>query len=269
VSRIVVTTEGDAQKVRDEAVKGDKTFADLAKTYSKDKTTADPGASLGIKRYSDLKAEITKSADLDKLFSLTAGAISPVIAGDKIWTIYKVNVPAADPDLNAADTEAVVRAYIVKNERGMLEDSLEAQAKQFGEGAKVNFAAAAKKIGKTVQVSDWVALNFGNHELFPSLASSKDPVFSNLALNEDFFKQAFRLDAGQVSGPILASPAVLVVHVDAIKPAPEKGDTPVDPDAVDHYVANERNQDVIEGILKSPKLQDNFASEFQRRILGQ
>ncbi len=269
VSKIAVTSEGDAEKVRDEAVKGDKTFADLAKTYSKDKSTAEPGASLGTKRYYDLKAEITKAADLDKLFSLTTGAISPVIAGDKIWTIYKVNSAAADADLNSADTLAVVRAYIAKNERGLLEDNLEAQAKQFGEEAKTNFAAAAKKISKTVQASDWVALNFGNHELFPGLTSAKDPVFRGLAANEDFFKQAFKLEAGQVSAPILASPSVLVVKLDAVKAAPEKGDTPVLNSSVDQSVTNERSQDIEKVLLDSPKLEDHFLTEFQKRILAQ
>jgi hypothetical protein len=265
VSKITVNSESDAQKVREEAVKGDKTFADLAKTYSKD-PQAETGGALGVKRYFDLKADIGKAADLDKLFSLTVGAISPVIAGDKVWTIYKINAAAADADLNSSDTQAVVRAYIVKNERGLLEDNLEAQAKAFGTDAKTNFAAAAKKIGKTAQTSDWVALNFGNHDLFPGLASAKDPVFRGLAANEDFFKQAFRLEAGQVSGPILASPSVLVVHVDAIKTAPEKGDTPVLPTSVESAVSQERSQDLEKVILDSPKLEDHFMAEFQRRV---
>jgi len=269
VSKITVNSESDAQKVRDEAVKGDKTFADLAKTYSKD-AQAESGGTLGVKRYYDLKAEISRKADLDKLFSLTAGAISPVVAGDKVWTIYKVNAAAGDADLTTPDTLAVVRAYIAKNERGLLEDNLEAQAKLFSADAKANFAAAAKKIGKTPQTSDWVALNFGNHDLFPSLtASSKDPVFRGLAANEDFFKQGFKLAQGEVSGPILASPAVLVVKVDAIKTAPEKGDNPILPNAVDSNVTSERSQDLEKVILSSPKLEDHFQTEFQRRVQAQ
>jgi parvulin-like peptidyl-prolyl isomerase len=265
VSKITVNSEGDAQKVRDEAVKGDKTFADLAKTYSKDQQ-AETGGAVGVKRYYDLKTEIGKAADLDKLFSLTAGAISPVIAGDKVWTIYKVNAAAADADLTSADTLAVVRAYIVKNERGLLEDNLESQAKEFSAEAKTNFAAAAKKIGKTAQTSDWVALNFGNHDLFPKLTTAKDPVFRGLAANEDFFKQAFKLEAGQVSGPILASPSVLVVHVDAIKTVPEKGDAPVPPTSVDSAVNAERNQVLEKVIFDSPKFEDHFQSVFQGKV---
>ena len=264
VSKITVNSEGDAQKVRDEAVKGDQTFADLAKTYSKD-PQANTGGSLGVKRYYDLKADITKSADLDKLFSLTAGAISPVITGDKVWTIYKVNAAAADADPAAADTLAVVRAYIVKSERGLLEDNLEAQAKEFTEAAKTNFAAAAKKIGKTPETSGWVALNFGNHDLFPSLtASSKNSVFRGLAANEDFFKQAFRLQVGQISGPILASPAVLVVRADEIKAAPAKDDSPVPPASVESAVTQERSQDLEKVILSSPKLDDHFQAVFSK-----
>jgi parvulin-like peptidyl-prolyl isomerase len=264
VSKITVNSEGDAQKVREEAVKGDKTFADLAKTYSKDSQT-EAGGALGVKRYYDLKSEITKTADLDKLFSLTAGAISPVITGDKVWAIYKVNTAAADADVTTADTLAVVRAYIAKSERGLLEDNLEAQAKDFSAAAKVNFAAAAKKINKTPETSGWVALNFGNHDLFPSLtASSKNSVFRGLAANEDFFKQTFRLEAGQVSGPILASPAVLVVKADEVKTAPAKEDTPVLPTSVESSITQERSQALEKVILASPKLEDHFQAEFEK-----
>ncbi len=264
VSKITVNSEGDAQKVREEAVKGDKTFADLAKTYSKD-AQAESGGALGVKRYYDLKNDITKAADLDKLFSLTKGAISSVIAGDKVWTIYKVNAEAADADISSADTLAVVRAYIAKSERGLLEDNLETQAKTFSADAKTNFAAAAKKLGKTVETTGWVALNFGNHDLFPSMTNaSKNRVFSGLAANEDFFKRAFRLATGEVSDPILASPAVLVVRADEIKTGPAKDDTPVLPNSVDSAVTGERSQVLERAILTSPKLADNFQSEYRK-----
>ena len=120
--------------------------------------------------------------------------------------IYKVNSPAVEADFTSTDTLAVVRAYIGRNDRGLLEDNLEAQAKAFAATAKTDLAGAAKKLGKSVSVSGWVALNFGNHDLFPSLtAASKDQTFQGLASNEDFFRKAFKVPVGQISDPILAS----------------------------------------------------------------
>ena len=265
LSRITITSsEGDANKVREEAQKGEKAFADLAKTYSKD-GLAESGGALNVRHYYELKSDITKAEDLDKVFALTKGAISPVIKSDNTWTIYKVNAPVAEADMTNADVLAVVRAYVARNERGLVEDNLEAQAQAFSNTAKTDFTAAAKKLGKSVQVSSWVALNFGNHELFPAIAeSSQDTAFQGLASNEDFFKKAFRLASGEVSGPILASPAVLVVRVDEVKTAPAPTDVAISPAAVESNLYSERSNDLQQRILKSPKFKDQFQAEFNR-----
>ncbi len=265
LSRITVSSsEGDANKVRDEAVKGEKAFADLAKTYSKD-SLAESGGALSVRHYYELKSEIAKAEDLDKLFALAKGGISPVIKSDKDWVIYRVNTPAADADLASVDLLAVVRAYIARNDRGLLEDNLEAQAKAFGVAAGADFAGAAKKLGKPVGVSGWVSLNFGNHELFtPITEASQDPIFQGLASNEDFFKKAFRLGEGQISSPILASPAVLVVRVDQIKTAAAADDVPVTVSAVDSSAYSDRSRELQQQILASPKFKDVFQAEFDR-----
>lgn len=270
VSKITVTSsEGDATKVRDEAVKGEKAFSDLAKTYSKD-PLAQSGGALGVRHYYDLKAEVTKAEDLDRIFGLTKGAVSPILKEEAGWTFYRVNVASADADLASPDTQAVVRAYISKNERGLVEDNLEAQAKAFTGAAKADFASAAKKLGKTVGTTGWVALNFGNHDLFPSLTTaSKDPSFQGLASNEDFFKKAFSGAQGQISDPILASPSVLVVKVDAIKTAPAADDKPVTASAVDSTVQSDRSREVQQAILGSPKFKDQFQPEFNRLFHAQ
>ena len=269
VSRITVTTsEGDANKVRDEAVKGDKAFADLAKTYSKD-PQAESGGAMGVRHYYDLKADFSKTDDLDKVFALGKGGVSPVFKGDKTWTVYKVNVPAADVDLTNTDTLVLVRAYIAKNDRGLMEDTLETQAKAFvaaaqnGKGGKSDFAGAAKALNKSVGTTDWVALNFGNHELFPAInQASKDPIFQSLASNEEFFKKAFHLNAGDISAPILASPSVIVLKVDEIKTAPVATDKAVLPDNVNQTIVTERSRELQQQILTSPKFKDQFQTEF-------
>lgn len=265
VSRItVVTSEADAAKIHDEAVKGDKGFADLAKAYSKD-ALAESGGGLGVRHYYELKTEIGRVEDLDKLFSLNKGAISAVIKGEKSWTIYKINAPAADADLNSADTLALVRAYIGRSDRGLLEDNLEAKAKVFAESAKTDFAAAAKKIGKTVNTTGWVALNFGNSELLPSVSeASKDPTWKGLTSNQDFFKKAFSLNVGQISAPILASPSVLVVKVDQVKTSATVEDKPILPSAIESAVTGERSQELQRQTLASPKFKDQFQAEFSR-----
>lgn len=270
LSKITITSsEGDANKVRDEAVKGEKAFSDLAKTYSKD-SLAQSGGSLGLRRSYELKSEVSKSDDLDKIFALTKGAISPVIKGEQGWTIFKINVASTDADLSSPDTLETVRQYISKNDRGLLEDSLEAQAKVFAASAKTDFAGAAKKLGKPVGTTTWVSLNFGNHDLFPSLTeASKDSTFQGLASNEDFFKKAFSVPLGQVSDPILASPSVLVVKVDAIKATPEATDKPVAASSVASTVQTERSREVQQEILTSPKLKDQFQAEFERLFRAQ
>ena len=215
LSRITVTaSEAEAKKVHDEAVKCVKTFEELAKTYSKD-PLAETGGALNSRAYYELKSEITKIENLDKVYGLAKGGVSDVFSNGSNWTFYKVVEASRDADLTATATLDLSRSYIEKNDRGLVEDYLEIKAKEFQVAATSNFDAAAKALGKSVQKTEWVSLNFGNDDLFNSLSSAtKDSVIQGQSANEDFFKKAFRTADKGVTAPILTGTVVLVMRVD-------------------------------------------------------
>jgi len=265
LSRITInSTEAEAKKVREEAVKGAKPFADLAKSSSKD-ALAETGGAMNVRTYHELKSEIAKPEDLDKVFALSKGAISEVLVSGKSWTIYQVVEPATDANLTNQATLESVKSYLLSNDRGIVEDYLEKKAKEFQVSATSDFTAAAKAVGKTVQTTEWVALNFGNNTLLPALSvGSKDPVVQGLSANEDFFKKAFRTAEKAVSAPVLTGKSVVVLRVDAVKATAEAADTPMTSDSVNSLAVSDRNSALQQLILGSPKFKDQFQSEIDR-----
>jgi hypothetical protein len=142
---------------------------------------------------------------------------------------------------------------------------LEIKAKEFQVSATTDFVAAAKAIGKTVQATEWVALNFGNNSLLPALSvASKDPVIQGLSSNEDFFKKAFRTAEKAVSAPVLTGKSVVVLRVDAVKTVAETTDTPMTSASVESLVVSDRNSSLQQLILGSAKFKDQFQSEINR-----
>lgn len=267
VSKITISSsEGDANKFRDEAANGTKTFEDLAKTNSKD-AFAQSGGAMNTRYYYELKSEIEKKEDVDKLFGLGKGGLSPVFKKGNEWVFYKVNAGATDIDLNAASTLTTVRGYMTSNDRGQVEDYLEAQAKAFKTAATPKtFADAAKKMGKTVQTTGFVALNFGNFFGFERISSaSTDRVFQSLSNNEDFFKKAFRTPKDGITDPVLAASAVLVLKVDDIKEAPAKDDREVSGEMLARYMNQEKEYAMDQAVLDSPKFKNEFEKVFQQK----
>jgi hypothetical protein len=265
LSRITInSTEAEAKKIREDAVKGSKPFADLAKASSKD-ALAETGGALNVRTFHEMKAEIAKAEELDKVFALAKGGISEVIVSGQSWTIYQVVEPARDADLTNQATLDSVKSYLLSNDRGIVEDYLEIKAKEFQVSATTDFVAAAKAIGKTVQATEWVALNFGNNSLLPALSvASKDPVIQGLSSNEDFFKKAFRTAEKAVSAPVLTGKSVVVLRVDAVKTVAETTDTPMTSASVESLVVSDRNSSLQQLILGSAKFKDQFQSEINR-----
>lgn len=267
VSKITISSsEGDANKVRDEAANGTKTFEDLAKANSKD-AFAQSGGSMNTRYYYELKAEMEKAEDLDKLFAMGKGGLTAVLKKGKEWVFYKVNSAAVDIDQSANSTLTTVRSYMNSNDRGLVEDYLEAQAKAFKAAATPKtFAEAAKKVGKTVQTSGFVALNFGNYFGFERISSaSTDRIFQGLANNEDFFKKAFKTPKEGITDPVLATSAVLVLKVDDIKEAPAKDDQEVSGEMLARYMNQEKEYALDQAVLDSPKFKNEFEKVVQQK----
>lgn len=257
----VNSNEADAKKIQAEAVKGEKTFEDLIKAYSKDQS--DTASALNIQAYHELKSVITNQADLDALFALKKGEISAPVKTQSGWVIYKLLENVTEPDFTAAATINTVRAYISRNEKGLVQDWLEKKAKELKASVKDGkLAEAAKAAGKTAESTDFVSLNFNNIDFLPKLSdATKNPVFSGLSANEDFYNKAWKLKAGEIADPILASPSVLVIKLDELKDGTENITEEVKNKIVDSFV-NERYQELQQKILESPKFKDHFDQTF-------
>ena len=278
LSKITLSSQGDAQQVREQALKGTKSFEDLAKMYSKD-SLAQSGGAMNTLEYHELLNQIPQK-ELDAIFALGKGQISQVYQDGKQWVFYKVISAATEPDWTADSTMSDVRNYIQTNDRGVLEDYLMKQAKAFSSSAQKDFTAAAKAISKKVETTSYVSLNFDNLSILPGLTkASTDPAFQSLAANPSFFKKVFSLAKGQVSEPVLSTPSVLVFHVDDLRDAPASASTPASPsdktetaktkvvpdepapissDELTQLAQRYRSQALEQNLLKTPLFKDDF-----------
>ena len=117
ISHIVVPTEEDAKKILAE-IKSGKTFEDLAKEYSTDKTTKDRGGEVGYISKGQAFPTIEKAA-----YKLKVGEVSDPIQTQAGWHIIKAldikkqEIPSLDiakPQLEQQVAYKVINDYMKK-----------------------------------------------------------------------------------------------------------------------------------------------------------
>jgi len=109
-------------------------------------------------------------------------------------------------------TKEKVRSYIFSYERGRAEDYFIDRANDFIKEAQLygfDYAASSNNLPK--QKFGPLPVNYGDTDIFPSLASSGIYELQNAGKNEQFWKTAFLTPLKSVSQPITAGDNVLVV----------------------------------------------------------
>ncbi len=269
LSRITITTsEKDAQQVREEAQKGGRTFESLAEAYSKDQYNQ-VGGSMGRVHYHELMGDFSQQTDLDALFNLRAGTLSPVYKTPLGWAFYRVQEDSKPANLEEEATQKAVRQYLLNNERGFVEDYLKKKAAEFRDLALgAGWDTALRRFNKSSTSTEYVSINFGNHPLLPVFNLGQGGELSSLNNSEDFYRQAFRLAPDQVSSPISANRRFVLFRLKEIKE--KAGDSDPSLDALvqqaSFYLPNQRVRQYQNLLLSSYKFKDNFEEGYRQRL---
>lgn len=210
-------SQDNADKTAKDLEKGALTFEDAVVTRSTKRGTDSAGKLLAPYR-TTVNKTFPESKDLDTVLKLEAGKVSPVVKTAGGYAIVKATAAVKPADFSLDATQERVFSYMKENERGIIEDYLEQKAKTFAEAAKMSgFAAQAASNDLVVQVSNPVALNYGNVDMLPRINTQSDTFFAGAVRNEAFFKQVFALKPDEISDPLLLGSHVLVVQLDAEK----------------------------------------------------
>jgi peptidyl-prolyl cis-trans isomerase D len=267
VSRILVKSgENEAKEIHKKLQDKSTSFEELARAHSKD-AYAEKGGDMGWRYAYDLQADFDKKEQVKDVLALKTGEVSDVLKAGFGWMIFRCDSEAVDPDLSDTAVLDVVRGYILRYERGKVEDYFMAAAgKVASRAAQAGFPAAAREAGLATAVTSWFPINLQGVFVLSPLKATPDTATPSSALySEEFFQKAFALGTDKVSSPIVLDDRIVVLKVAGERDMPEANSQLMKTFA--DYVANQSLQTDLQNELMDPKLlKDNFLDAFSRNV---
>ena len=267
LSRILVkSSEREASEIRKKLVDQTGSFEELAREHSTD-IYADKGGDMGWRYYYDLEADFEDSEPVDAIFQLEETEISPVLESRFGWVIFRCDTPAVQPDFDVEETRQVVRDYLMRYEKGIVEDHTLSVAEGFRDRVDdVGFLGATLEEDYTIGMTDYFPINYQSYYFLAPVRSLTDQInLSSAAYSEEFFIRAFSLAPGDVSSPVLLDDQVVVLRLDDVRAMPER-----DRDMVDAYYSNYApsflDLDLRNALLDPRFVEDNFDTVFLREF---
>ncbi|MBN1834261.1 MAG: peptidylprolyl isomerase [Spirochaetales bacterium] len=267
LSRILIKAgEREAAEVRSKLEERSASFEELARTQSKD-LYAEKGGDMGWRYYYDLEGDFESTEPLETIFSLAEGALSPVLESRFGWVIYRADSPVLSLDLNDPEAATTVRDYIMRYEKGSVEDYIITQAQSFRSRVdEVGFTGATLEESYATGLTDYFPLNYQEiYFLAPvrSLAGNLD--LASASYSEPFFVAAFGLGIGEVSQPVLLDDQVVVLRLDDVREPPQRQLDLLE-DYYDFYAGQALESDFQNILLDPEYLEDNFNETFYQYV---
>ncbi|MBN2551935.1 MAG: peptidyl-prolyl cis-trans isomerase [Spirochaetales bacterium] len=267
LSRILIkSSEREAKEIRNKLVDRTGSFEELARAHSAD-VYAEKGGDMGWRYFYDLEADFEDSDAVETIFQLEETEISPVLESRFGWVIFRCDTPALEPDFDVQETRQVVRDYIMRYEKGLVEDYTLEIADSFRERVEdVGFLGATLEEDYTTGLTDYFPLNYQSFYFLSPVRSPLEQInLSSAAYSEEFFLQAFSLAPGEVSSPIVLDDQVVVLRLDDVREAPERELDLLDEFAA-YYAQQSMEQDLQNVLLDPDYIQDDFDATFYEYV---
>jgi len=270
LSRITVLSgEREARKILDSIAGGNTTFEDAAAAHSQD-NYSQRGGDMGIKLAYELFTEIPGEAEREQAIALAKGGLSGILKIDSGWVIFRAEDDVQPPDITATETLERVRSYIETFERGRMENWALNNADQFI--AAVNekgFDSALDENGLSKQSFGPIPINYGDIDLFDTLASASISELSGLSSSENFWKLAFGTEINTPAEPLVQGDHILVLIPTSEEEADEEAIESIQSYYINYWIGNTINQSMRPYFLSSGKMEDRFIEAFYRYVMPQ
>ena len=267
LSQILIKSgENEAREIRRKLEDRSASFEELARAHSKD-AYAEKGGDAGWRYFFDLETEFEQKEPLETVMGLAEGALSGVLHSRYGWVIYRCDSPTLRPDFSDAETLQVVRGYMMRYEKGQVEDYMAKRAEAFRLRARdLGFLGAALAQDLRAQQTEYFPLNYqGFYFLAPVRAVGQEADLSSAAANEEFFLKAFRLAPGEVSEPVLLDDQVIVLRLEDVRQAPQE-QLDLSAEYFAYFARQALEADLQARLLKPEYLKDNFHETFYTSI---
>ncbi len=211
ISRITVEDEETAREIMslfNERKQDIDAFATLAREYSTD-SFSEEGGSMGLTEYYRI-LELIPAENADTVFSLDTSEIGGPFESEYGWIVFHTDGNTRES--NPEEIVDEVRSYMLKNEVGMIEDTLLARAKRYRDKAisANSFQEAMSAEGIEVKSTEPFPLNYGGDVLLGnSPERTDDPALAGTTSSEDFWSNIVSLEQeGDITQPIVLSGAI-------------------------------------------------------------
>jgi len=244
-------------------------FADLAVQYSQD-AYAEDGGSMGAVDYYQL-SDLIGTENTDVVFAANESEIIGPFNTDYGIMVFRIDgaQQLAKPEEQIDD----VRAYMLQNEVGLIEDTLIARAEELRLKvlAAKSFHSVMEAEGIEVSRTPFFPVNFGGDSLIAgSPESSDDPILSGSASSEDFWEKTISLErVGDVSQPVILNNAVALF---SLASSQTNNETPANWNLLaDYEIARSRETEFRTVLTNtdSKLFVDNFQATYNRIFRSQ
>jgi len=266
-SILIKNNRSEAEEIKKKLSDRTSSFEELARAHSKD-NYADKGGSMDWRYYYDLERDFEERAPVDSIFELAEGQFSEVLENRFGWVIYRCDNPQVSMDMESPESIQVVDDYLMRYERGMIEDYFLTRAEEFTTTARENdFFTACGETGLTPYTTEFFPLNYQNvFEINPIRVKNNQVSLASATGSREFFLTAFSLKENEISDPVPLDDMVLVLKLHDEKTEPEE--QPFSMQDYYRYLAGQSLQlDLQTYIMDAEKLEDNFNSTFYQYIM--
>jgi len=267
LSRITMGKESDLIDLS-KKITGGLAFADAAKKSSTD-SWASQGGDLGLRFFHELQGDLASKADADKVAALKKGAVSaPLKTADGSWAIFKLEDDVLAPAFTDPAVLADARTWMMRSERGKIEDWTIAKAKTFAALPASEFDSDAKKEGIATKTVGPFSMDYGNisvniygqnASLFTPIPTSGSTELDSASTSDKFLTASFGLAPGAVSDPFVLGDNVFVIKVKEAGAATDDGLVAA---YYPYLFQRQIDGDVRSIFLGSPLLKDRFTDVY-------
>jgi len=268
LSRILIkASEKETVEIRKKLDERISSFEELARAHSKD-LYAEKGGNMSWRYFYDLEGDFDSSEPVERIFGLNEGELSAVLESRFGWVIYRADSQAVDLDMSDEQTLQIVKDYVMRYEKGMVEDYFQEKALEFKSLAeRIGFYPACTALGIIASRTSYFPLNYqGIFYMAPVKAQDEGTDITSASFSQEFFETAFSLVPDQISDPVLLDDQVLILVLNDIRRAPDR-EAELMEDFYRYLAYQTLQMDLQEVLMDPENLEDNFNSIFYQYII--
>jgi hypothetical protein len=204
---------------------------------------------------------------LETIFAMKEGDISPVFPSGGSWIFYRCDADPIDPDLEDEELLLEIANYVLANEKGIVEAHFMQEAEEFKFRAEAgSFADAALEEGFYPPIqTEYFPINYGDvFAARPVRVVGEEQVYlESASTNESFFEEAFSVEVGGITDPILLSDRIVVLKVMDEREISEEEWENIEV-SLEYLPLATLDSDLPALVIERDKLVDNFMAMFSQ-----